>query len=189
MQFRSTRGADERVDFSTALLRGLAPDGGLYVPLQWPEFESARFAPARTLAEVGERLVAPFAAGDRLAAQVPAIVRDAFNFPAPLHRVSGTAAGEQLLVLELFHGPTAAFKDFGARFLAACFERLREPQDPVAAELAKGDLSVKRTTRVIEEILIRRALERTKGNRTRAADLLEISHRALLYKIKEYGIS
>jgi two-component system response regulator AtoC len=68
-------------------------------------------------------------------------------------------------------------------------EKLREPQDPVAAELAKGDLSVKRTTRVIEEILIRRALERTKGNRTRAADLLEISHRALLYKIKEYGIS
>ncbi len=68
-------------------------------------------------------------------------------------------------------------------------ERLREPQDPVAAELAKGDLSVKRTSRVIEEILIRRALERTKGNRTRAAELLEISHRALLYKIKEYGIS
>ncbi|MBL8683744.1 MAG: sigma-54-dependent Fis family transcriptional regulator [Myxococcales bacterium] len=68
-------------------------------------------------------------------------------------------------------------------------ERLREPQDPVAAELAKGDLSVKRTTRVIEEILIRRALEKTKGNRTRAAELLEISHRALLYKIKEYGIS
>jgi two-component system response regulator AtoC len=68
-------------------------------------------------------------------------------------------------------------------------DKLREPQDPVAAELAKGDLSVKRTTRVIEEILIRRALERTKGNRTRAADLLEISHRALLYKIKEYGIS
>jgi two-component system response regulator AtoC len=68
-------------------------------------------------------------------------------------------------------------------------ERLREPQDPVAAELAKGDLSVKRTTRIIEEILIRRALERTKGNRTRAAELLEISHRALLYKIKEYGIT
>jgi two-component system response regulator AtoC len=68
-------------------------------------------------------------------------------------------------------------------------ERLREPQDPVAAELAKGDLSVKRTTRVIEEVLIRRALEKTKGNRTRAAELLEISHRALLYKIKEYGIS
>jgi two-component system response regulator AtoC len=66
---------------------------------------------------------------------------------------------------------------------------IREPSDPVAAELEKGDLSIKRTTRVIEEILIRRALERTKGNRTRAAELLEISHRALLYKIKEFGIA
>ncbi|MDP3279115.1 MAG: sigma-54 dependent transcriptional regulator [Deltaproteobacteria bacterium] len=68
-------------------------------------------------------------------------------------------------------------------------EKLREPKDPVAAELAKGDLSIKRTARVIEEILIRRALDKTKGNRTRAAELLEISHRALLYKIKEYGIT
>ncbi|MEI8258892.1 MAG: helix-turn-helix domain-containing protein, partial [Deltaproteobacteria bacterium] len=54
---------------------------------------------------------------------------------------------------------------------------------------AKGDLSIKRTMRVIEEVLIRRALEKTKGNRTRAAEILEISHRALLYKIKEYGVS
>ncbi|MGZ6096535.1 MAG: sigma-54-dependent transcriptional regulator [Polyangiales bacterium] len=68
-------------------------------------------------------------------------------------------------------------------------DRVREPVDPVAAELAKGDLSIKRTMRVIEEVLIRRALEKTKGNRTRAAEILEISHRALLYKIKEYGIS
>jgi two-component system response regulator AtoC len=68
-------------------------------------------------------------------------------------------------------------------------ERIREPSDPVAAELARGELSIKRTTRAIEQVLIRRALERTKGNRTRAAELLEISHRALLYKIKEYGIS
>jgi two-component system response regulator AtoC len=51
-----------------------------------------------------------------------------------------------------------------------------------------GDLSIKRASRRSEETLIRRALERTKGNRTRAAELLEISHRALLYKIREYGI-
>ncbi len=67
--------------------------------------------------------------------------------------------------------------------------RIREPADPVAAELEKGNHSIKKTTRIIEEILIRRALERTKGNRTRAAELLEISHRALLYKIKEFGIA
>ena len=54
--------------------------------------------------------------------------------------------------------------------------------------LASGELSIKKTSRVIEEVLIRRALQQTKGNRTRAAQLLEISHRALLYKIKDYHI-
>jgi two-component system, NtrC family, response regulator AtoC len=52
-----------------------------------------------------------------------------------------------------------------------------------------GDLSIKRAARRVEEELIRQALARTGGNRTRAAELLEISHRALLYKIKEYGVS
>jgi two-component system response regulator AtoC len=56
-------------------------------------------------------------------------------------------------------------------------------------QLQSGELSVKKTTRVIEEVLIRRALQKTKGNRTRAAELLEISHRALLYKIKDYQIT
>jgi two-component system response regulator AtoC len=53
---------------------------------------------------------------------------------------------------------------------------------------ASGDLSLKRAMRELEESFIRAALRRTRGNRTRAAEILEISHRALLYKIKEYGI-
>jgi two-component system response regulator AtoC len=68
-------------------------------------------------------------------------------------------------------------------------ERLRDALDPVHVQLASGELSVKKTTAAIEEILIRRALQKTKGNRTRAAELLEISHRALLYKIKDYHIN
>jgi two-component system response regulator AtoC len=68
-------------------------------------------------------------------------------------------------------------------------ERVREALDPVQVRLASGELSIKKTTAAIEEILIRRALQKTKGNRTRAADLLEISHRALLYKIKDYRIT
>ena len=59
--------------------------------------------------------------------------------------------------------------------------RLGEPDD--------ADLSIKRASRRSEEALIRRALQKTRGNRTRAAELLEISHRALLYKIKEYAIN
>ena len=68
-------------------------------------------------------------------------------------------------------------------------DRVRESRDAVQLQLNSTELSVKKTTRVIEEILIRRALQKTKGNRTRAAELLEISHRALLYKIKDYAIT
>jgi len=68
-------------------------------------------------------------------------------------------------------------------------ERIRDALDPVQVRLASGELSIKTTTSAIEQILIRRALLKTKGNRTRAADLLEISHRALLYKIKDYKIT
>jgi two-component system response regulator AtoC len=67
-------------------------------------------------------------------------------------------------------------------------ERLRGSSNPMALILASGELSIKKASRVIEETLIRRALEKTNGNRTAAAKLLEISHRALLYKIKDYGI-
>jgi two-component system response regulator AtoC len=71
-------------------------------------------------------------------------------------------------------------------------EAVREPARPSTgpgrAEGGDEDLSVKRQGRALEEALIRRALERTGGNRTRAAELLELSYRALLYKIKEYGI-
>jgi two-component system response regulator AtoC len=67
-------------------------------------------------------------------------------------------------------------------------ERIRDALDPVQMQLASGELSIKKTSSAIEEILIRRALTKTKGNRTRAAEILEISHRALLYKIKDYKI-
>jgi len=118
MNFRSTRGQSPDVGFSAALLQGLAPDGGLYVPGSWPDL--SRVGPA-SLPEVGASLIGAFAEGDALASQVPAIMRDAFNFPAP---VVALRAAEPLRVLELFHGPTAAFKDFGARFLAASMARI-----------------------------------------------------------------
>ncbi len=67
-------------------------------------------------------------------------------------------------------------------------DRVREAEDPIQMQLASGELSIKKASRVIEEVLIRRALQKTRGNRTRAAELLEISHRALLYKIKDYRV-
>ncbi|HET9863466.1 MAG TPA: threonine synthase [Steroidobacteraceae bacterium] len=121
MKYVSTRGQVPAVSFGAAITQGLAPDGGLYVPEQWPTIPLQAFDGASTLPEVAAVMLQPFVAGDALAEQIPAIVRDAFDFPAPLNPVDG----EKLSVLELFHGPTAAFKDFGARFLAACLQRLR----------------------------------------------------------------
>jgi threonine synthase len=77
----------------------------------------------RTTAGVAMRLLAPFFAGDELEPQLSAISKEAFDFPAPLRDLDRKTA-----VLELFHGPTAAFKDFGARFLAATLSRLH-PSD------------------------------------------------------------
>ncbi len=66
--------------------------------------------------------------------------------------------------------------------------RAESQPEPVPRALDPDDLSVKRAQRVLEADLIRRALERTGGNRTRAAEMLELSPRALLYKIREYGL-
>jgi threonine synthase len=120
--FRSSRDPALTAGFSAALEQGLAPDGGLYVPCAWPHLALEDFAGARQLAEVAVALLGPFLEQDRLGPALAAVAHEAFNFPAPL--VPLTRDG-RLALLELFHGPTAAFKDFGARFLAACFARLR----------------------------------------------------------------
>lgn len=122
IRFHSTRDATTSVSFSQALLQGLAPDGGLYVPTSWPSIDIQALSRETTLPGIANRLIGPFVNGDPLAPQLPEITAEAFNFPAPL-----VTLDDGLGVLELFHGPTAAFKDFGARFLAANFARLREP--------------------------------------------------------------
>ncbi len=121
MQFVSTRDTCERAGFSEALSHGLAKGGGLYVPLEWPASAVQSLHAGESLAQLAEKFIAPFAEGDPLAAELPAITAQAFNFPAPLVPLDL----DRLSVLELFHGPTAAFKDFGARFLAAALPRLR----------------------------------------------------------------
>jgi threonine synthase len=135
MRFASTRGQAPDVGFSAALLQGLAPDGGLYAPSAWPNLLAVA---AGSLPAVGAHLIGAFAVDDALASQVPSITRDAFNFPAPLRALPAT---EPLRVLELFHGPTAAFKDFGARFLAASLAGIpRADQRPLRILVAtSGD--------------------------------------------------
>jgi len=115
----STRGGEADLPLADALLRGTAPDGGLYVPARLPRGEVHAARPP-TLAASARAVLAPFFAGDRLEPELPQMLSEAFTFPVGLVPLGG----RRNFVLELFHGPTAAFKDFGARFLAACMRRL-----------------------------------------------------------------
>lgn len=126
MKYASTRDPKLAATLSRALADGLAPDGGLYVPQALPAIDAASLEGRAALHELAPRLLAPFFEGDALARALPAICVEAFDFPAPLAAVQGSP--ERLSVLELFHGPTAAFKDFGARFLAACLARLHDAE-------------------------------------------------------------
>lgn len=137
MKYVSTRGAATPTSLSGAIAAGLAPDGGLFVPERLPRLDADAFAGANDLPSVAARLLAPFFAGDPLAGALDAICRDAFPFPDPLKPL----ATKNDFVLELFHGPTAAFKDFGARFLAACMRRIqRDVAQPLTILVAtSGD--------------------------------------------------
>ena len=124
MRFVSTRGGVPPTPLDTALAAGLAPDGGLYVPesIPSPSIERA----GATLAQTAEAVLAPYFGSSRLRDDLRAICRTAFDFPAPLRPL----ASHDDFLLELFQGPTAAFKDYAARFLAECLARLRDPASP-----------------------------------------------------------
>ena len=125
MRFVSTRGRAPAVPFADALRHGLAPDSGLYVPERFPSIDPQGIGPRGSIVEIAARVLEPFLEGDRLAGEVDALSARAFDFDVPLEPIADATS-----VLELFHGPTAAFKDFGARFLAECVQALeRESED------------------------------------------------------------
>ena len=121
MHYYSTRNRSEEVNFTAAALTGLAPDGGLYVPEQVPQYSGAVKSSLGTMAytDIAFETIRPWVQPDIPGPVLEEMVHSAYPFTAPLVR-----AGDRL-VLELFHGPTAAFKDFGARFMARAFSYLR----------------------------------------------------------------
>ncbi len=138
MRYFSTRGAGP-VTLDQALRVGIAEDGGLFLPETLPGFAIADFAAAETLRDVAGVLLQPFFAGSALADHLGAILAETYSFPIPI--VSLPVADRSVALLELFHGPTAAFKDVGARFLAACLTRLEgDPDAPLTILVAtSGD--------------------------------------------------
>jgi threonine synthase len=116
------------VSLRTAMLEGLAPDGGLYVPESieaWTPGELARL-PQRTLTEIAYRVLRPYTRGELDATTCEALVVAALNFPIPLVEVE-----PGVFALELFHGPTLAFKDVGARTMARLMASLDTGDQPL----------------------------------------------------------
>jgi threonine synthase len=115
LRYRSTAQKAPLTSLRGAVLRGLAPDGGLYMPAEIARHSPAELEEFRRLpfTEVCYRVVKPFAGHDVPEEELWQIVSEAINFPIKLVSLS-----PGLHILELFHGPTLAFKDFGARFMA-----------------------------------------------------------------------
>ena len=135
MRFTSTRGQSRTVSLSEAIRNGAAPDGGLYLPESQVAADLAALDPALPLPDFAARFLAPFFEGDELEPELHAICTRAFDFPIEVKTLS-----DGRRVLELFHGPTGAFKDFGARFLMACLDRLGDPAHPLTVLAAtSGD--------------------------------------------------
>ena len=125
MQYISTRGEAPRLGFEDALLTGLARDGGLYLPESWPTFSAADMSAMAGLgyAELAHRVMLPFVADDIPAAEFAGLVTEAYagfdhRAVAPLRQLR---SGEWLM--ELFHGPTLAFKDFALQLLGRLLDR------------------------------------------------------------------
>jgi threonine synthase len=133
MKFKSTRGKAPVLSFSEALFAGLASDGGLYVPENLPQFKATDFS-CETLHDVAELILSKFIVDEPLTGQISQICKSAFNFPINLESLD-----ESTSLLELYHGPTAAFKDVGARFLAECIVRLGGQKSLTVIVATSGD--------------------------------------------------
>lgn len=125
MNYFSTRSRADKVSFQVATLTGLAPDGGLFVPEEIPQYSESVRTSLGTMdfRDIAFETIKPYVKDDIPDTALADIVQSAYTFTAPLVVVADR------YVVELFHGPTAAFKDFGARFMARAFSYLRRGED------------------------------------------------------------
>ncbi|MEM7298261.1 MAG: threonine synthase, partial [Bacteroidota bacterium] len=138
MKYISTTGNGPQRSFREAVLGNLPNDGGLFFPAEIPQLDSEFLASVSevSLSEVATHVLSPFCIEDIDQGSLERIAERVFNFPIPLVKVS-----EGIHCIELFHGPTFAFKDAGARFLAECMAHFNtsDQQETIVLVATSGD--------------------------------------------------
>lgn len=120
MQYSNLKVAAEQVNFKQAVLRGLGKDQGLFFPDEIPQLDNIEALLQLDFVPRSVAILKPFVEDVLSEEMLGGMLERAFNFPLPLVKVDSK---NDIHALELFHGPSLAFKDFGARFLAECFAR------------------------------------------------------------------
>src|SRR5690606_5264263 len=126
MKYKSTNGRAELVDFKTAVIKGQAEDGGLYMPMEIPHLPEEVISNIKRYSreDLAFYSVKPYVGGMIPDNDLKRIINETLAFETPLLKLD-----EEVSVLELFHGPTLAFKDVGARFLSRCLSWLSKDDD------------------------------------------------------------
>lgn len=136
MKYYSTNNTDHKVDLKEAVIKGLAPDQGLYMPENIPVLPADFFdrLPGLSFREMGYEIIGSLFSDDLSQQQINSLVDHTLTFDAPLVHVE-----EGVFSLELFHGPTLAFKDFGARFCSKLMSMLQDKRELKVLVATSGD--------------------------------------------------
>ena len=126
MIYKSTRGHAERLSFDEVLLTGLASDGGLYLPERWPKFSNSDWLAMKGLSyeELAALIVEPFIGDSLIRDNINELIRDSYKHFTHRDRAPLVNISRNMWLMELFHGPTLAFKDYALQVLGNSFDKI-----------------------------------------------------------------
>ena len=134
MLFHSTRGKDPDKDFASILMQGLAEDGGLFMPDYWPQVDLEEIKSSKSFIDIAKCIVPLFTSSSFSYDETISIVESTWH-DFEHQDLIGIKEFDSVAILELFHGPTAAFKDFGLQLAAAFFNQVLESENKTAIVL------------------------------------------------------
>ena len=141
MLFHSTRGKDSNKSFEEVLMQGLASDGGLFMPNEWPQVDISKLKEMNSFIEIAKYIVPLYTKSSFTDEQVQKILDNTWHSFSDSNLAKIKELDDSKIILELFHGPTAAFKDFGLQLAASFFNEslIRSNKTAIVLGATSGD--------------------------------------------------